>query len=94
MKVTFTKRFLQKLSKQAKYIAKDKPFAASKFEEDVLVKSLELINHPIYSYKKSSFFDDESIREFSFKGYRIIFKISKEVIKVFGFYKWQETLKI
>lgn len=94
MKVTFTKRFLQKLSKQAKYIAKDKPFAAIKFEEDVLAKSLEVINHPIYSYKKSSFFDDETIRELSFKGYRIIFKIFKEEIRIFGFYKWQETLKM
>ena len=94
MKVIFTKRFIHKLSKQTEYIAKDKPIAAEKFEEDILTKSLSIPQFPVFSFRKSTFFADENIREFIFKGYRIIFRVSKHEITVFGLYKWQETLKM
>lgn len=29
-----------------------------------------------------------------FKGYRVVFKIFETEIKVFGFNKWEETLKM
>ena len=66
------------------------PFAATYHSKSVG----NLYCFPVFSFRKSTFFDDENIREFIFKGYRIIFRVSKHEITVFGLYKWQETLKM
>jgi len=42
-----------------------------------------------YRYRKSIYFEEESIRDLIFKGYTIVFRIAKEHIEVFGFVKYQ-----
>lgn len=91
--IKYSKRFLQKLFKQTKFIARDQPYAAEKFEIELLRETLKIAQTP-FDYKKSPFFNDENIREMIFKGYRVVFKIFETEIKVFGFNKWEETLKM
>lgn len=92
MIIRIAKPFYLKLNRQVLYIAKDKPIAAKKFKKDVLLE-IKKIPTRAYSYKKSDFFDDNDIREMIFKGYRIIFEIKTTEIIVFGFHKWEDTLK-
>jgi len=90
MKIKITKAFKNKLNLQVDFIAHDKPAAAQKFKDDILVQLSGLINMP-YSKRKSMFFNDDNIRDLIFKGYIIVYKIDKkeDVIIVFGFNKYK-----
>ena len=87
-----TTAFKTKLNYQVDFIAQDKPTAAQKFRDDILLHISRLINMP-YSNRKSMFFNNENIRDLVFKGYVIVYKIDEqeEEIVVFGFYKYQQN---
>jgi len=42
-------------------------------------------------FRKSIYFDDDSIRDLIFKGYTVVFRINNSQIEVFGFVKFQEN---
>lgn len=90
MKIKITKKFRDKLNKQVDYIAKDKPSAARKFKNDILIEIKGISNMP-YSNRKSIFFDNNEIREFIYKGYIIVYKVDKanKSIDIFGFIKYE-----
>ncbi|MCK5775857.1 MAG: type II toxin-antitoxin system RelE/ParE family toxin [Bacteroidales bacterium] len=90
MKLKITKAFKGKLNLQVDYIAQDKPAAAQKFKDDILVQIVKLINMP-YSNRRSMFFSDDNIRDLVFKGYVIVYKIdeNEDVLTVFGFNKYK-----
>ncbi len=92
MKIKFTKSFKDKLNSQIEYIANDKPKAARKFKNDLLLKVSKIPEMP-YMYRKSIFFEDDYIRELIFKGYIVVFRINREksLIEVFGFTKFQDN---
>ncbi|MFP5436598.1 MAG: type II toxin-antitoxin system RelE/ParE family toxin [Bacteroidia bacterium] len=93
MKVKVLQSFRLKFNDQLLYIAEDKPSAARKFRNDVLVKLKDLAVMP-YSNRKSVYFRNENIRDLVFKGYVIIYRIKPELneIEVFGFIKYSNTL--
>ena len=53
------------------------------------VKIKETPERPL-SYRKSIYFEDETIRDLIFKGYTIVFRLTKESIEIFGFVKFQK----
>jgi len=91
MKVKITKSFRDKLNRQIKYIAKDKPLAARKFKTDLLSEVQKISEMP-YKNRKSIFFNRNDIRDLVFKGYLIVYKVNipKNTIEVFGFTKWED----
>ena len=93
MKVELQDSFVQKLNRQVAYIAADKPSAARKFKNDLLDKIKDLCHSP-FKYKKSIYFDSESIRDLTFKGYTVVYKIDEtnHKILIFGFIKYEEKL--
>lgn len=90
MKIKITKSFSNKLNKQVDYIAKDKPIAARKFKNDILLEIKGISKMP-YRNRKSIFFENKEIREFIFKGYIVVYRINKlkNHIEVFGFTKYE-----
>lgn len=77
MKIVETSRYKNELREIALYIKKDKKSASIKFvkEQKELIKSI--VNSP-FKYRKSIYFDDENIRDMTFYGYTIIYKIDKK----------------
>ncbi len=89
MKIVFKETFVIRLEKQLKYIAKDNPRAAKRLKKDLLTKIRRISSNP-KQFRKSIYFDDNSIRDLIFKGYTIVFRITETQIEVFGFVKFQE----
>lgn len=92
MKVDILEEFSLKLNAQVKYIAKDKPLAARKFKSHVIQAVKNLRSIPPYQNRKSTYYEDENIRDLIFKGYTITYRIlpEEELIEVFGFINYQE----
>ncbi|MEY3417263.1 MAG: hypothetical protein RL711_1551 [Bacteroidota bacterium] len=89
MKIIYKDNFVHKLEFLIEYIAKDKPKAAKRFYT-VLIKSIHKIPKRPYSFRKSIYFDDDTIRDLIFKGYTIVFRISENQIEIFGLINRQE----
>jgi plasmid stabilization system protein ParE len=91
MKIRSTVKFQQKFYRQIDFIASDKPGAAKKFKTDVLLRIEEITKMP-FKNKRSVYYNDDLIRELTFKGYTIIYKVDEinNEIVVFGFIKYQE----
>ncbi len=49
----------------------------------------EIPDNPL-KYRKSVYFQEESIRDLIFKGYTVVFRISENRIEIFGFLKHQQ----
>ena len=92
MKVKLQDSFLKKLNRQVLYIAADKPNAARKFKNDILQKCRTLTDNP-FKFKKSIYFDREDIRDMTFKGYTVVYKVETELISVFALLKHEEGIK-
>lgn len=93
MKISFSEKFIDALSDQVEFIAKDKPKAARKFKNDLQKNISKDLKNP-FNFRKSIYFDDESIRDYIFKGYTIVYKVKMETneIIVFGLIKYKNSL--
>ena len=91
MRIRFEEDFLFALENQVRFIAKDKPQAAKKFKSDLLQKLKKDLKFPFH-YKKSIYYNDESIRDYVFKRYVSVYKIEDDFVTVFGFIKYKESL--
>ena len=93
MKLKISRSFLQKLDKQIDFIAKDKPGAARKFKHELLDRIKQIPEMP-FKNRKSIFFDRDEIRDLTFKGYLVVYKVNPEAkeIEVFGFVKYEDKL--
>ncbi|MCD6089989.1 MAG: type II toxin-antitoxin system RelE/ParE family toxin [Bacteroidales bacterium] len=89
MKVVYKDSFVNRFENQLDYIAQDKPSAAKKFKKELIDKLREIPKSP-RRFRKSIYFNDDSIRDLIFKGYTIVFRINSNQIEVFGFVKYQE----
>ena len=90
MRIVIKESFVHKLEIQVEYIALDSPQRARKFKND-LIRNLQTIVQNPYQFRKSVYFDDDHIRDLTYKGYTIVFRINNDVIEVFGFVKYQNT---
>lgn len=89
MKIVFKDTFLNRLENQLLYISIGSTERARKFKSLLFGRIKKIPLNP-YLYRKSIYFEDESIRDLIFKGYTIVFRISPEYIEVFGFVKYQK----
>ncbi|MBE9468518.1 MAG: type II toxin-antitoxin system RelE/ParE family toxin [Bacteroidetes bacterium] len=67
--------FVIRLENQIKFISKDNPTAAKKFKKEVLKKIKTIPSNP-KMFRKSIYFDDNSIRDLIYEGYTIVFRIN------------------
>lgn len=88
MKIKLTVEFNDDLKNIVYFIAKDKPIAARKFKNELLKHLKKDLQNPFHS-KKSIYFDNDTYRDYIFKGYTTIFKIDSEqkTIHVIGILK-------
>ncbi len=88
MKVKFSTNFYYLLSETVDFIACDKPFAAKKFKKDLIFALKKDLQQPFH-YKKSLYFNDESYRDYVFKGYTISCQVSddEQFVNIFGIIK-------
>jgi plasmid stabilization system protein ParE len=89
MKIVFKDTFLNRLESQIEYISLDSPTRARKFKSDLFKRIKEILQRPS-SYRKSIYFEDETIRDLIFKGYTIVFRLTEESVEIFGFVKYQK----
>lgn len=90
MKIVFKDTFYYRLENQIEYISLDSPARARKFKSDLLKRIKEIVTNP-YRYRKSIYFEEETIRDLIFKGYTIVFRINGNNIEIFGFVKFQNA---
>ncbi|MGE4289735.1 MAG: type II toxin-antitoxin system RelE/ParE family toxin [Salinivirgaceae bacterium] len=90
MKIVYKESFVSRLERQLKYISLDNPNAARRLKKDLITKIKKISSNP-QIYRKSIYFEDNSIRDLIFKGYIIVFRINTDQIEVFGFVKFQEN---
>ncbi len=74
MKIIESEKFKLNLQIITKRIKEDKQGAAIKFAKELKIAIMNLNNSP-YKYRKSFYFDDENIRDMTYKGYTIVYKI-------------------
>lgn len=94
MKIVLSSLFISDLEVQVRYISRDKPQAAKKFKRDLIRNLKKDLKNPFH-FKKSTYFDDELIRDYVFKGYTSVYKVNQinNTIEVFGFIKYRETIR-
>jgi len=74
MQIKFDKKFEINFNFILEYIAKDKLSASKEFRKDLFQQIKNLPNYP-YKYRKSFYFDDEKVRDMTFKKYTIIYEV-------------------
>jgi plasmid stabilization system protein ParE len=94
MRIEIQDSFIEKLERQISFIAADKPKAARKFKANLLKSIQQLSIHP-FKNKKSIYFNREDIRDLTFKGYTIVYKVNQaeNLISVFALIKQEQGLK-
>lgn len=89
MQIVYKESFVIRLENQLKYISADNPTAAKRFKKALIAKIKAIPMNP-KSHRKSIYFEDENIRDLIFKGYTIVYRITRQQIEIFGFVKFQE----
>lgn len=77
MKIKLTIEFNYDLNDIVYFIAKDKPLAARKFKIELIKNIKKDLQNP-FIFKKSIYFDDDNVRDYTFKGYTVVFKVDIE----------------
>lgn len=88
MNIIYKKSFETQLVHIVSYIAEDKVSAAIKFASE-LEQLLFLIPDNPFKYKKSVYFDNQNIRDMTYKGYTINYRVdfekdAIEVLRIFN----------
>ncbi|QHI36299.1 hypothetical protein IMCC3317_16590 [Kordia antarctica] len=89
MKIIYKDTFVERFEKQLKYIAKNNPKSARKLKSELLQRIKSIPENP-YLFRKSIYFENDSIRDLVHKGYTIVFRIHENQIELFGFIRFQE----
>ena len=90
MKIVLKDTFLDRLENQIDFIAKDSPQQARRFKKGIL-SSIKSIPQFPFRCRKSIYFENENIRDLIYKGYTIVYRITKDSIEVFGLVKYKEA---
>ena len=87
MHISKLRRYKNQLTIILKHIAKDKISASENFYFN-LNKAIEEIPNFPFKYRKSIYFDNEDIRDMTFKGYTVTYRINikKDLIEVIGIF--------
>ena len=89
MYIVRKQEYLSALKIILSFIAKDSKSRALNFKSQLDNKINNLINFP-YKFKQSKNYDDENVRDMTFKGYTITYLIEndKDRISILDIYKW------
>lgn len=92
MKLVYKESFVERLEHQIKYISQGNPTAAKNFKNELL-KRIKVIPKQPLLFRKSIYFNDDSIRDLIIKGYTVVFRINSDLdqIEIFGLVKFQEN---
>ncbi len=74
MRIKLDKKFEINFYSILDYIAKDKLSASKKFRKNLFELIKELPHYP-YKFRKSYYFNDENIRDMTFKKYTIVYEV-------------------
>ena len=75
MNIIRTEEYQKELLVILRFIAKDKITASKKFKQDLNIQIDKIPTFP-YKYRPSFYFDDENIRDMTFKTYTINYEIN------------------
>ena len=75
MNIIRTEEYQKELLAILRFIAKDKITASKKFKQDLNIQIDKIPTFP-YKYRQSFYFDDENIRDMTFKTYTINYEIN------------------
>lgn len=95
MKILYKESFIKELTTIWDFIALDSIQRANEFTQS-LRKKIEILPESPYMYRKSIYFDDETLRDLVHKGYVIVYKIdnSNDRIVILGINKYKKMIKI
>lgn len=88
MQIIKLRRYKNQLTLILKYIARDKISASENFYNNLNEKIEEIPTFP-FKYRKSIYFENDNIRDMTFKGYTVIYRINTkksliEIIRIFN----------
>jgi len=88
MKISKLRRYKNQLTIILKHIAKDKMTASENFYINLNEAIDEIPNFP-FKYRKSIYFNNDNIRDMTFKGYTVIYRVNIkkdliEIIRIFN----------
>jgi len=80
--------FISQLQNILEYIAKDKVIASINFRKNLEKEINSLVTFP-YKYRQSYYYDDQNIRDMTFKGYTIVYRVDNknsliEILEIFN----------
>lgn len=89
MRIVYEKQFGSQLNSILSFIARDNPFAARAFRNN-LKRRIELIPGNPLACRQSRWFDDPNLRDLIFMGYTAIYRITPDEIRLLDIFRWQE----
>ena len=94
MQIIYKKTFEKQLLDILNYIAQDKVSASIKFANE-LEKLIFLIPDNPLRYKSSIYFQNENVRDMTYNGYTIVYKVSfqKNTIEILRIFNQNKPLK-
>mgnify|MGYP003706102285 CR=1 FL=1 len=90
MKIIYKETFVVRLEKQLKYISENSPKSAKKLKTEFIQRIKTNPDNP-YLFRKSIYFENDSVRDLIHKGYTIVFRINENQIEIFGLTRFQEN---
>jgi toxin ParE1/3/4 len=95
LKILYNENFVKSLSTIWDFIALDAQQRANEFAQS-LRKKIETLPKSPYMYRKSIYFDDDTLRDLVHKGYVVVYKIdnANDRIVILGINKYKKTIKI
>jgi plasmid stabilization system protein ParE len=91
LQIVKTDRYINSLENIMLFISKDSVNRALEFEDN-LNKTINNLSQYPYKYRKSIYFDDETIRDLIFKGYTVPYLIEDTRLIILGITKYQNNL--
>ena len=88
MQIKRTTLFKKQFRQIVFFIAKDKGLASKSFKNELNKNMEELIHFP-YMYKPSIYYENKEVRDMTFKGYSIIYRVDElkkiiEIVEIFN----------
>jgi mRNA-degrading endonuclease RelE of RelBE toxin-antitoxin system len=93
MKILKREEFNREFKEILYFIAQDSKANAKKFKNELIKKVNDLEFMP-YKFRKSIYFNNDSIRDLVFKGYVIVYSIDEQedIITIIGISKYRESI--
>lgn len=95
MTIARTQEYQSELLEILKYIANDKISASKTFRKELNEQINDIPTFP-YKYRRSIYFDDENIRDMTFKRYTINYEVdlNKNTIFIFSIFNQNKPIDI